>query len=250
MQTSRGTRRGLNFTVRITPQERAVLELIRMGSAGPRPLGPWLLWNALQGHCQDLAAAVPELRQCPAGPAMPRPAAALPARSQRVILDLFGGSGAWSLPYREAGYPVIVVTLPEHDARTYVPPANVWGILAAPPCTEFSIAKNGQRRDLIKGMEGVNAVFRLVWQCQPQWWALENPGSGLLAKILGIPADSFQPYEFGDPWTKRTALWGKFALPARGPFVTPITSAMKRGTAAARSITPPGFARAFFNANQ
>lgn len=53
----------------------------------------------------------------------------------KIILDLCGGTGAWSRPYREAGYDVRLVTLPEQDVRTYRPPEGVYGILAAPPCT-------------------------------------------------------------------------------------------------------------------
>ena len=34
-----------------------------------------------------------------------------------VILDLCGGTGSWSAPYREAGYDVRVVTLPDMDVR-------------------------------------------------------------------------------------------------------------------------------------
>lgn len=242
MQQSRGRRRGLNFTVRITPQERAVLDLLRTGNApaarstpatAPDQTARHCLSSgtaASNGHCQDLASA-------------------LPGRRERIILDLCGGSGAWSEPYRDAGYDVRLVTLPDHDVRTFIPPAGVWGILAAPPCTEFSIAKNGHPRDFARWMECVNACVRLVWQCRPRWWALENPGSGHLAKFLGIPTDSFQPYEFGDPWTKRTALWGEFALPVRGPFVKPAGSAMQRRNADAIAVTPPGFSRAFFEAN-
>lgn len=57
--------------------------------------------------------------------------------SNKIILDLCGGTGSWSRPYKAAGYDVRVITLPEYDVRTYVPPDNVYGILAAPPCTEF-----------------------------------------------------------------------------------------------------------------
>lgn len=39
----------------------------------------------------------------------------------------------------EAGYDVRIITLPDYDVRTYIPPDNVYGILAAPPCTEFSV---------------------------------------------------------------------------------------------------------------
>jgi hypothetical protein len=33
----------------------------------------------------------------------------------KIILDLCGGTGAWSKPYRDAGYTVIVVTPPDFD---------------------------------------------------------------------------------------------------------------------------------------
>jgi hypothetical protein len=35
--------------------------------------------------------------------------------SNKVILDLCGGKGAWSSPYRKAGYNVEVLTLPEYN---------------------------------------------------------------------------------------------------------------------------------------
>lgn len=59
--------------------------------------------------------------------------------SNKIILDLCGGTGSWSRPYKEAGYDVRLITLPEYDVLTYEPPESVYGILAAPPCTEFSV---------------------------------------------------------------------------------------------------------------
>lgn len=59
----------------------------------------------------------------------------------KIILDLCGGTGAWSKPYKDAGYDVRVITLPQNDVATYHPPKNVYGILAAPPCTMFSMAR-------------------------------------------------------------------------------------------------------------
>ncbi len=35
------------------------------------------------------------------------------------------GTGSWSRPYKEAGYDVRVITLPEYDVLTYNPPDNV-----------------------------------------------------------------------------------------------------------------------------
>lgn len=166
----------------------------------------------------------------------------------RVIFDLCGGSGSWSAPYVEAGYLVVLVTLPLLDVRTWTPPCRPWGILAAPPCNEFSRAKRDER-DYVEGMACVNACLRLVAQCRPRWWALENPQGGDLAQFIGPPTWTFQPYDFGDPWTKATGIWGEFSPPMNRRPVVPAGSAMDRRTAAERAVTPPGFARAFFEAN-
>lgn len=155
------------------------------------------------------------------------------------------------------------VTLPEGDVRTFVPPRGVWGVLAAPPCDQFSLARNGHRspRDFARGLEVVSACLRIIQRARPKWWALENP-VGLLSRWLGTPRDVWDPCDFGDPWTKRTAIWGDYAIPTRGPFVVPVgggplcaecdperrkTSWCSRADHRAR--TPPGFARAFLHAN-
>ena len=57
---------------------------------------------------------------------------------KKIILDLCGGTGSWSLPYKENGYDVRVITLPENDVREYHPPKNVYGILAASSCICFT----------------------------------------------------------------------------------------------------------------
>lgn len=246
MQESKGNRRGFNFTLRMSDDERAALERLHTSSEGPRGFGPWLIWAA---------------QRC-AGTALPTRADAVPTRvgntraravpnQARIILDLCAGSGAWSQPYLAAGYQVVRVTLPHSDVTTFRSSVPVHGILAAPPCTEFSVAANGRDkpREFLPALEVVLGCLRIIAECQPEWWALENPGRSLIARWLGPVVDSWEPYEFGDPWTKRTALWGCFKTPERGPWCTPRGSAMQRATAAERAMTPPGFARAFFEAN-
>ena len=44
----------------------------------------------------------------------------------KIILDLCGGTGEWSKPYREAGYDVRIITTPEFDVTTYHPPDRDW----------------------------------------------------------------------------------------------------------------------------
>src|SRR3990167_3065095 len=136
-------------------------------------------------------------------------------RMAKIILDLCGGSGSWSKPYKDAGYDVRLVTLPEHDARTYEPPVGVYGVLAAPPCTEFSYVKNEKLpRDIEGALEVVRACLRIITLCEPEFHALENP-IGHLVSFLGKPQFTFQPWEFGDPWTKRTGIWGHFNHPKK-----------------------------------
>jgi hypothetical protein len=37
----------------------------------------------------------------------------------------------------------------------------------------------------------------------------------VLSDFLGEPQFTYQPWEFGSPWTKHTALWGKFNKPEK-----------------------------------
>lgn len=174
-----------------------------------------------------------------------------------IVLDLCGGTGSWSQPYREKGYDVRVVTLPE-DVRLYEPPDSVRGVLAAPPCTVF--AGSGARwprtdDDMREGLSIVDACLRIIHTVRPAWWALENP-VGTLYRWIGPPRMYFQPCDYGDPYTKKTCLWGWFTVPERVPVEPTEGSRMHTQyggrsdrTKAARSVTPPGFARAFCAAN-
>ena len=195
----------------------------------------------------------------------------------KIILDLCGGTGSWSRPYKEAGYDVRLITLPEYDVRTYIPPEGVYGILAAPPCTEFSVAKGSRPRDFESGMAVVEACLRIVWKCRMggnlKFWALENP-VGFLRQFIGVPAYQFEHWNFGDPQLKRTDLWGYFKPPKKtvmqkppnltqmfpngrtngrgwaSPHCPPEYAHLHLDRAAIRAITPPGFAKAFFEANR
>lgn len=176
----------------------------------------------------------------------------------KIILDLCGGTGAWSKPYADAGYDVRLVTLPRHDVRLYMPPENVHGVLAAPPCTHLAVSgarwwKGKGETALLEALATVDACVRVVVATNPEWWALENP-VGRLRHFLGRPTLIFDPCDYGDPWTKRTLLWGEFAYP-QVSRVEPTEGSKihlyppSEDRAKLRSITPPGFARAFFEAN-
>jgi hypothetical protein len=42
---------------------------------------------------------------------------------------------------------------------------------------------------------------------------IENPARGVLSQYLGKPRFKYQPWQYGSPWTKETALWGEFFIP-------------------------------------
>lgn len=180
----------------------------------------------------------------------------------KIILDLCGGTGSWSKPYKEAGYDVRLITLPDNDVLTYEPPNGVYGILAAPPCTDFS--GSGARwwpekdRDgrTIQSMSVAIRCLSIIARCSPVFWAMENP-VGRFRNWMGNPSLIFDPCDYGDPYTKKTLLWGKFNFPDKTPVEPTEGSKMwaryggkSERTKMMRSITPPGFANAFFKANK
>ena len=232
---------------------------------------------------------------------------------EKLILDLCGGTGSWAKPYKEAGYQVVTITLPDYDVTNHsnfgyrdiaffsttdkpsiqIPVKDIYGVLAAPPCTMFSFARTKATtpRDLKEGKQCVRACLDIIWSIKEirqetgkktlplKFWALENPYYGFLPQFLGKPAFTFDPWEFGDGYQKRTALWGHFNEPKKNP--TPMTKEAKAKAKTnshihtldvkfdylkskdihpeafgkfdrqtRRSITPAGFAKAFFEANK
>lgn len=175
-----------------------------------------------------------------------------------LVLDLCGGTGSWSRPYAEAGYPVEVVDLNRaHDVRLLesgkLP--EVRGVLAAPPCTMFASSGARWKRSAAEMKEAlaiVDACLRIIFAANPMWWALENP-VGKLTRWLGKPKMYFNPCDYGDPYTKKTCLWGEFTVPKPTPVQPTDTrihcASPSLDRAMIRSVTPSGFAQAFFEAN-
>jgi hypothetical protein len=78
---------------------------------------------------------------------------------------------------------------------------------------------------------------------------------GRLRNFIGPPVMYFNPCDYGDPWTKKTCLWGNFNKPKKNP-VKPVEGSKihlmspSKDRTMLRSITPPGFAKAFYEANK
>ena len=95
----------------------------------------------------------------------------------KIILDLCGGTGSWSKPYRDNGYDVRVIDPQEWleddfgtgDVRLFKKPKEkIYGILSAPPCTHFSGSgarwwKDKGKEPLLEGLSIVDACLRIIF---------------------------------------------------------------------------------------
>lgn len=189
--------------------------------------------------------------------------------SNKIILHLCAEDGSDSIFYKKNGYDVRLINK-TIGVENYHPPKNVYGIIANPPCTHFSIARTRAKtpRDLKGGMRLVSECLRIIWECQysykqnkPQsqsplkFWVLENPSTGFLKWFLGKPAYKYCPSEFGAPFTKRTALWGNFNPPSKPLFLNQqktkcLVSRLTSGGSKKRSECYPNFAKHFYYNNR
>lgn len=190
--------------------------------------------------------------------------------SDKVVLSLFDTSGEWSQPWVDAGYQVHRFDIQDGmDINDFsveylteklgIERADI--IIAAPPCTDFSIsgAHAWKKKDADGRTEAsvdlVRQTLATVEFFKPSSWAMENP-VGRIQKLTGLPkaAMSFQPNNFGDPYTKRTLLWGDFNTELPLANVEPVdgskmTTKLSGRDKYERSLTPKGFAYSFFMAN-
>ncbi len=182
--------------------------------------------------------------------------------SDKIVYSLCDYSGEWCKPYRENGYTVYQIDLKYgDDVRLLKYPGKVYAVLAAPMCTVF--ANSGAKwkmlrpvSEVLEGLALVDACIRFAFATKADIFSLENP-CGDLGSYIGQWCFKFNPCDFGDPYTKETYLWGWFNEPVKHP-VEPIQGSkmhLKYGgrsehTKTMRSVTPPGFAKAFYEANK
>ena len=198
----------------------------------------------------------------------------------KTILSLFDYSGNWPSYYKHPQYSVYSLDIKNgvdilDICPDDIPDRQVYGILAAPPCTDF--ASSGAQYWNAKDIDGrtehsmnmVSKVLELVEYFKPTFWCIENP-VGRLSKLfpeLGNPW-YFNPYEFAgwcenteqqekERYTKKTGLWGVFNKPEKKDLGNNPNNnwIMKLGgkserTKELRSMTPLGFAKAFYESNK
>lgn len=205
-------------------------------------------------------------------------------KEYKLILSLYDYTGAWAKPYIDAGYPVMLwdkkvegdildFELLEEWLSGYYD--HVYGIIAAPPCTDFagSGARWWKEKDKDQGRIETSIALvelaMLIKQLCPNlnFWALEQPVGRvekLVPELKPFRKYLFNPCDFGDPYTKKTILYGEFNNNLKKNPVAPEhiiwagkkfpklfagTGGTSERSKTIRSTTPAGFARAFFEAN-
>lgn len=202
-----------------------------------------------------------------------------------VVLSLCDRTGNMVRPWIEAGYEAVTVDLQEqenpHPRRRHIVSdvtdlspeigVNLGAsiIFASPPCTH--LASSGARWFRDKGLETLVDALQIVIACRNiaelsgAPWMLENP-VGTLSTYWRDPDFTFDPNDYGDPYTKKTCLWtgGGFVMPpvvkpgdmfAEPTWVEPTEGSKihrmppSKDRGDRRSITPVGFAAAVFRAN-
>lgn len=184
---------------------------------------------------------------------------------QRDVLDYINGDGRPLWEKRRAPFPLFRT----QDGKWHDLPIRWDLIIAHPPCTYLSNAgarwlyaggKLNEER-YAKGLDGKKFFMAMLNADCPRI-AVENP---IPSSIYGLPEYSqiIQPYQFGEPWSKKTCLWLKGLEPLQPteivedykPYCTSGSysgthdpkysgASRKGGSAKSRSKTFEGIARA------
>jgi len=191
-----------------------------------------------------------------------------------IVLSLCDYTGNMVRPWLEAGHECWIVDIRhqpgEHrdgrlvrigaDVRDWLPPRADYAIaFAFPPCTHLAVSgalwfRRKGLRALAESIDIFGACVRICeWTGAP--WMVENPVS-VISSHYRKPDFTFDPCDYGDPWTKKTCLWtgNGFIMPPKhrvepmpGNWTLQFSPSPERANK--RSETPMGFAKAIFRAN-
>lgn len=142
------------------------------------------------------------------------------------LLSLYDLTGNWSAPYRAAGWEVTQIDkelgqdILDWNYNQY--PHNYFqGILIAQPCTKYALS--GARWWAAADASGETDYFDLLtrtslaiveyFRLGLEFWALENPVGRIAQRVPELAKFRmllFHPCDYGDPYTKKTVLFGEF----------------------------------------
>lgn len=154
-------------------------------------------------------------------------------RLKNVIISLCDKTGNMVRPWAAAGYECWCIDVQHSirrprmesiglgtvhfvwgDVRSWSPSFDVTqrvaAVFAFPPCTH--VAVSGARDFRTKGTGLLRDSLELFSACEhaAKWsgasYMIENP-VGKFSDHMGKPDYTFDPWQYGDPWTKKTCLW-------------------------------------------
>jgi hypothetical protein len=193
----------------------------------------------------------------------------------KIVISCFDKSTVFVRPWAAHGYLCYCVDV-QHppgetregniikvgaDMREWLPPRSDIAFAAFfPPCTDVAVSGARWFKDkgigaLIKALKLFEVSIKLAeWINAPYF--IENPVS-TVSTYWRKPDYTFNPCDYGDPYTKKTCLWtgGGFVMPMKNK-VEPVEGSKmwllppSSARADLRSQTPPGFAKAVFEANR
>jgi hypothetical protein len=196
-----------------------------------------------------------------------------------VVESLCDRTGVMVEPWLAAGYWCFIVDVHHPPGQHRVAGTKLYRVgcdvrdwrgcpeaairFAFPPCTHLANSGNKHKRG--KGLEALYEALGLVIACKRVCessdapWMLENP-VGSLSTYWREPDFTFHPWEYTTPKEKkRTCIWAgnNFIIPQREVLEEPADvkeSCWKAPPSAdrgdKRSVTPEGWARAVFAANE
>jgi len=194
-----------------------------------------------------------------------------------LVLSLFDYSTNMVKPWAEAGYKCLCLDI-DHpqgstmegnitkvgaDILTWLPPREeIKIVFAFPPCTHLAVSgarwfKSKGLGKLIEALTLFNRAIELSEYVKAPYM-IENPVS-TVSSYYRKPDHKFQPWQYGDLYTKLTCLWtgNDFKMPE--PIFTEIPEKVENliwkmgpspDRARKRGITPMGFAVEVFKANK
>lgn len=195
--------------------------------------------------------------------------------TDRIVISCFDESTVMVQPWAEAGYTCYCVDLLHEpglhrdgniirvgaDMKDWLPPRGDIAFAAFfPPCTDVAVSGARWFQDkglgrLVDALELFDVSARLAEWCQAPY-LIENPVS-TVSSYWRKPDHTFDPCDYGDPYTKKTCLWtgGGFVMPTKRRVEPTEGSKMhflppSADRARLRSTTPMGFAKAVFEANR
>lgn len=207
---------------------------------------------------------------------MPQPRDA--TKNVPTMLSFFDVTTVMAQPWARAGYRCYCIDVqhpagetsdPDNaniirvgeDINYWLPPADGEIVFAAffPPCTHLAVSGARWFRD--KGLGRLHDAIGLfkrssdIAQLLRCPYLIENPVS-TISSYWRKPDHIFDPCDYGDPYLKKTCLWtgGNFVMPGKrrvypteGQKLYWLPPSPERSRL--RSVTPEGFARAVFEAN-